>query len=221
MTKLKCPFLSNHCDITTDNKRLSEADAVVYHMRDGIDMKTAREKRHFKQRFVFALWESPAHTPNLQSYQNFFNWTMTYRFKSHIITSYYSGNSYIHTSSEFYKIMLYENSTKKLNLKIQKHDHQPSDEILNKKKLGTAAALISNCGGSSSRLVFIRELKRYIDVKIYGRCGEACPANKNCRQFIAENYYFILSFENSLCRDYTSKLFKTNKKNKKEFLNFF
>ncbi|CAF4012254.1 unnamed protein product, partial [Rotaria sp. Silwood1] len=54
------------------------------------------------------------------------------------------------------------------------------------------------------------ELKRYIDVRIYGRCGEGCPGNIHCRKFIAENYYFILSFENSLCLDYT-KLSKTER----------
>ncbi len=205
MKLLQCPFLSNYCDITIDYNRFSEADAVVYHMRDGIDRNTAEKKRTSNQRFVFALWESPAHTPNLESYRNFFNWTMTYRFKSHIVTSYYFDDAYIHTSSDYYRLMLHENSTKKLNLKIEKLDHRPSNEILEKKKLGLAAALISNCGGSSKRLGFINQLKRYIDVKIYGRCGEGCPAKINCRKFIGENYYFILSFENSLCTDYTSK----------------
>ncbi|CAF2827386.1 unnamed protein product [Rotaria sp. Silwood2] len=206
MTSLYCPFLSNHCDITTDNNRFSEADAIVYHMRDGIDQNRAKKNRHPKQRFVFALWESPAHTPNLQSYNQFFNWTMTYRFKSDIITSYYSGNSYVHTSSPFYQLMLNENSTHKLNLKSRTIDHQPSDDILQKKKLGIVAALISNCGGSSRRLAFIKKLQQYINVTVYGRCGKSCPSNMNCRQFIAENYYFILSFENSLCLDYSSKL---------------
>ncbi|CAF0797699.1 unnamed protein product [Rotaria sordida] len=207
MTAIHCPFLSNYCDITTDNDRFSEADAIVYHMRDGIDLNRAKTNRHPKQRFVFALWESPAHTPNLQSYNQFFNWTMTYRFDSHIITSYYSQYGYIHTSSSYYKLILNENSTRKLNYNIRKLDHQPSDEILQKKKLGTAAALISNCGGSSQRLGFINKLKQYIDVKVYGRCGESCPAKTNCRKFIAENYYFILSFENSLCSDYTTEKF--------------
>ncbi|CAF4190366.1 unnamed protein product, partial [Rotaria magnacalcarata] len=207
MTSLFCPFLSDRCDITTDLDRFTEADAVVYHMRDSIDQNRATQKRHPKQRFVFALWESPPHTPNLQSYNQFFNWTMTFRFDSHILTSYYSGNAYVHTSSPFYQTMLHENITRKLNLTTITKDHRPSDTILEKKKLGIAAALISNCGGSSKRIAFINELKRYIDVKIYGRCGLSCPSNTNCREFIAENYYFILSFENSLCQDYTTEKF--------------
>ncbi|CAF1520848.1 unnamed protein product [Rotaria sordida] len=183
MTSLYCPFLSDRCDITNDYNRFSEADAVVYHMRDRVNRNLAKQKRHSKQRFVFALWEPPVHTYNLRSYYKFFNWTMTYRFDSHIITSYYSGNAYVHTSSNFYHLMIRENSTR------------------------TAAALISNCWGTSKRLKFIKKLKRYIDVKIYGRCGEPCPSKMDCRQFIAENYYFILSFENSLCLQYTTEKF--------------
>lgn len=205
MTSLQCPFLSNYCNFTTDLNQFSQADAVVYHMRDGFDRNLAEQKRQVNQRFVFTLWESPAHTPDLNSYRNFFNWTMTYRWKSHVVTSYYSGNAYIHTSSDFYALMLRENATKNLKLTVNRYDHRPSDELLQKKKLGIAAALISNCGGSSNRLGFVRELSRYINVKIYGRCGEGCPANINCRKYIADNYYFILSFENSLCTEYTSE----------------
>jgi alpha-1,3-fucosyltransferase len=208
VTSLFCPFLSDRCDITTDYNRFSEADAVVFHMFDGVDRTQAKEKRHPKQRFVFVLWEPSTKEVNLQPYRGFFNWTMTYRLKSHILATYYPQNGYVHTSSDYYRLMLHENSTRKLNLKIKKVDHRPSNEILQKKKLGTAAALISNCGTSSNRLEFIKELQRYIDVKVYGQCGDLCPSDVNCREFIAENYYFFLSFESSLCLDYTSKSIK-------------
>ena len=55
VTSLFCPFLSDRCDITTDFDRFTEADAVVYHIRDSIDQNRAKQKRHPKQRFVFAL----------------------------------------------------------------------------------------------------------------------------------------------------------------------
>lgn len=205
VTDLSCPFLSNYCDITTDMNRFSEADAVVYHLRDNIDQKLAREKRRPNQRLVFTLWESPPHTPDLSPYRGFFNWTMSYRFKSDILTSYYSGNAYVHTSSPYFQLMVRENATRNLNMKVTRYEHRPSNETLAKKKLGLAAALISNCGGTSKRIAYINELKRYVDVQLYGRCGKACPANINCRQYLAENFYFILTFENSLCTEYVSK----------------
>ncbi|CAF1334288.1 unnamed protein product [Adineta steineri] len=209
MTELSCPFLSNYCEVTDNKTLFSEADAVVYHMRDDINLREARRYRQPEQRFVFALWESPSHTPNLKSYKKFFNWTMTYRFKSHIIAPYYSSNAYIHTSSDYYKFLIKENATKNLNLQFQKPIYRPSDSILEEKKLGTIAALISNPGGSSGRLMFIKHLKRYIDIKVYGRQGEPCPTSVNCMEFISKNYYFFLSFENSLCRDYTTEKFFT------------
>ncbi|CAF4980404.1 unnamed protein product, partial [Rotaria socialis] len=61
--------------------------------------------------------------------------------------------------------------------------------MLTNKNLGTAAALISNCGGKSGRLTFIRRLQRHMDVKIYGRCGNQCPENVDCREFIGKRYY--------------------------------
>jgi len=200
-----CPFLIDYCDITIDDDRFSQADAVVYHMRDHVDIQGANSKRKAHQRFVFNLWESPAHTENLNRFKQFFNWTMTYRFQSDIITSYYSGNPYVHISSPFHQLMLKEKSMKNLNISFNKKLDQLTDEIFAKKKLGTAVALITNCGGSSGRMTFIQSLQKYIDVKIYGRCGESCPANRNCREFLAENYYFLLSFENSRCTEYASK----------------
>lgn len=205
MTHLSCPFLSNYCDITTDNYLFPYADAVVFHMRDYIDRWEADEFRRPDQRFVFALWESPSHTPDLKSFKRFFNWTMTYRFQSDIIASYYFGHAYVHKSSAYYQLMKEENVRKNLQLQLNTMDYQLSDELFANKRMGTAAALISNCGGGSRRLRLLILLRRYIDVKVYGKCGVKCPADVDCREFIAKNYYFFFSFENNLCQDYTSQ----------------
>ena len=82
-------------------------------------------------------------------------------------------------------------------------------------KVGFAAALISNCGGSSKRLEYIKELQKYVQVDVYGACGtKKCPdahrngtKQKDCRAILADQYKFFLSFENSLCRDYISEKF--------------
>ena len=75
-----------------------------------------------------------------------------------------------------------------------------------KKKL--VAWLVSHCKTQSKREILVKTLKRYIPVDIYGKCGRTCPGN--CREYLAANYKFYLSFENSLCMDYvTEKLFYT------------
>jgi hypothetical protein len=204
VTQLSCPFLSDYCDITTDKNLFSQADAVVYHMRDEIDRYYAEKYRRPNQRFVFTLWESPVYTPDLKSFDKFFNWTMTYRFKSDIVASYYFNQAFMHKSNRYYELMMNESARRNLHLSVKKIDHELSDEILANKKLGTAAALISNCNAPSKRWKLIVRLKRYVDLKLYGRCGEPCPENVDCREFIAKNYYFFFSFENSLCQDYIS-----------------
>lgn len=204
MTEQACPYLAEFCDITTDKQFLSSADAVVFHARDEINLKEAQRDRQPEQRFVFALWESPAHTPSLKAFKGFYNWTMTYRLTSHVVASYYS-NGYVHKSSDYYQFMLRENASNHLRLSVREADHRPSDDVLAQKKLGTVAALITNRGGTSRRLTFVKYLQQYIDVTVYGKHTIPCPDDANCVEFIAKNYYFYLNFENSLCQDYTSK----------------
>ncbi len=61
-------------------------------------------------------------------------------------------------------------------------------------------------------MLLISKLQQYVDVTVYGKCGKPCPKSTtnetiDCRAYIAENYYFILAFENSYCQDYASKPF--------------
>lgn len=74
-----------------------------------------------------------------------------------------------------------------------------------------AAALISNCGGSSRRLDFIKEMQNYGEVDVYGGCGKKCNVKGiACKEMIAREYKFYLAFENSFCKDYiTEKFFET------------
>lgn len=189
-------------------------------MRNDIDRWEADEFRRPDQRFVFTIWESPRHTPDLKPFNKFFNWTMTYRSQSDIIASYYFGSAYTHKSSAYYQLMMKENERRNLQLQLKTMDHDLSSEFFANKRLGTAAALISNCGGGSRRLRYLILLKRYIDVTIYGNCGVTCPADVNCREYIGKNYYFFFSFENNLCLDYTSQ-FRLSIANSIEFLCLF
>ena len=60
---------------------------------------------------------------------------------------------------------------------------------------------------------YVSELRRYIDVDVYGRCGRLdCPirAEELCLDVLERRYFFYLAFENSLCVDYvTEKYWRT------------
>ena len=47
----------------------------------------------------------------------------------------------------------------------------------------------------------MKELQEHFPVDIYGKCGtKKCPPNGNCYEYLANNYMFYLSFENSICQ---------------------
>ena len=72
-------------------------------------------------------------------------------------------------------------------------------------KSETAAILVSNC--VPARMRWVSRLSKYIDVKVYGRCGHnRCPNSAECIQ----KHKFYLAFENSFCRDYVTEKFYAN-----------
>ena len=70
-----------------------------------------------------------------------------------------------------------------------------------KKKIGFAVQFVSNCHSSSKREAYVRELRRFIPIDIYGKCGEfKCPKEKGwqCYKEAESKYKFYLAFENSV-----------------------
>ena len=70
----------------------------------------------------------------------------------------------------------------------------------------------SNCQTDGKREHYFKELAKYIDIDIYGKCGnkECLPRNSNRCNHILNEYKFYLAAENSLCADYiTEKFYRT------------
>ena len=72
------------------------------------------------------------------------------------------------------------------------------------------AWVVSHCKTQSGRERYVNELKKYIDVDIFGKCGTLTCSNRTCLSRINADYKFYLAFENSICEDYiTEKLGRT------------
>lgn len=181
-----CPV--NACETTSDRNRLSEADAVVFHIRD-LDPYDVPTVRYTCQRWIFFLMETPFYTRlNLKPFRNFFNWTFTYRFDSDIPP----------------RIQLTATNVTSEESVI---DHASN-------KTGLVVWLVSNCNTFSHRERYVKELRKYIPVDVYGECGdhrkddESCGRDtplRHCYRSFEKRYKFYLAFENSLCRDYFSE----------------
>jgi hypothetical protein len=116
------------CYITNDHKQLNESDYVITHLRDRIsDLPKSRPKN---QQWIFYLWESPVHSADFNQLNNYYNITLTYKFDSN-----FNGVYEIDSS---------------MNWDLNDTFYVNYDFYGNKN--GFAAAIISNCGGSSDRL---------------------------------------------------------------------
>ena len=144
--------------------------------------------RLLNQSYVYVLYESPINSPDFSRYENFFNMSSTYELESD-----FPG---------FY-------SSWRFRWAINQSFNEDHDFSVNKIKF--SAAVISNCYDNALRLEYLQELKKYVDVDIFGKCGRKCPEcftnttiQRDCKQILAKEYKFILAFENSVCKGYSS-----------------
>jgi alpha-1,3-fucosyltransferase len=214
-------FAKNNCTYTrceiVDNRwdrPLEYYDAIVVVFNDQftwanqLKMPEFQYKRNQSQRLVFLTQEAPpALKPyyNMTQLANYFNWTMTYRSDADIRLLY--G-----------RVIPKENAPRTpeeiSHLREKARVSLPSDRVRRKTK--SVAWMVSHCNTHSQRETYAKELSKYIDVNIFGKCGHLTCArhlvhssNPQCYDMIESTYKFYLSFENAICPDYvTEKFFK-------------
>ena len=194
------PFLDNQCPVsncltTSDRSLEKEASAVVFHLRNVNKDTVFPSNRLPNQSYVFFLQENPFNQWNhLAQFNGVFNLTMTYRLDSDAPVPY---GGFLNTPS-------------------QRLDHNLRIKLVKgKKKL--IAWFVSNCGPThSKREDYVKQLQRYIEVDVYGKCGPLrCPdkdvplltarMNEECYNMLERDYKFYISFENNLCKDYITE----------------
>jgi hypothetical protein len=135
---------------------------------------------------------------DMKPMDNYFNWTMTYRWDSDMVGPYGYvkpiGNVPLHPSESQMKEYLSNSKVNYANGKTK-----------------MATWFVSNCNSRSSRNEMVNELQKHVSVDVYGTCGTmTCPRNieDECREMAAKNYKFYMSLENSLCLDYVTEKYK-------------
>ena len=180
--KEQCPVSS--CVIATNRREGPSADLVVF--KDHFTMPGM--ERRAEQLWMIFMLESPVHT-QLFKHKEVFNWTATYRSDSTVVAPYE-------------RWQYYNDNTRAMD--------QQLDYAANKTK--KVAWFVSNCGARNGRLEYARNLSKFIDVDIYGSCGDKrCPrASHGCLDMLDTDYKFYLAFENSNCVDYITEKFFVN-----------
>lgn len=181
----ECPV--RNCFLTISELDVAKADAVL--CRQTISVPLSDRLSNPNQIWIYFTLEAPYSLPSFVGLENIFNWTATYRRDSTIVAPYAKWT--------------------------------PFDPPVESPSLGRnfaagktkqVAWFVSNCGANNNRFEYAKELGKYIDVDIFGLCGnDDCPKyNADCWERLNEDYKFYLSFENSNCRDYITEKFFEN-----------
>ena len=223
---LQCPV--RNC-FAVANPNMTDADAYVMYstelLRSHLSKVASFRKPH--QRFVFLQTESPLIGTNdkLETYNHFFNWTMTYRQDSDIRYQY--GNFEPIYSKDAVKDKTWSieyNEERQWPFEYNEQHfategifsiQHEKDELVNRP--GGAAWIVSNCHDNSKRKEFALSLQKHFPVDIYGR---SCPTIRNmkkcdagkrwdqpCVKGMQRQYKFYLALENSFCDDYATEKF--------------
>ena len=182
------------CELKFDISQRAKADAVIFHASRISTTKPPFEKRP-GQVWVAHAVEPPPHwwrgyaSPE---WRGVFNWTMTYRTDPDIFSP--------------------------VGRLVRLPTTLPNNytEIASR-KTKSIAWFVSNCKTKykygSRREKYVKELRKYIDVDIFGECGpRECPKSdmSHCMDILTFTYRFYLAFENSLCQEYVAeKFFRT------------
>ncbi|XP_057368602.1 alpha-(1,3)-fucosyltransferase C-like [Daphnia carinata] len=203
LIKVGCPVWQ--CELTTERTDVHNADAVVFHYGNWTT-KDLPEQRSQHQFYIFWNREAPKWQPHLpfktDLMADFFNWTMTYRWDSDVVMPYGYikpiGHVPLHPS----------------DAQMQLYLSKPTESVnYADGKTKMAAWLVSNCRTVAGRWELVKELQKYVDVDVYGNCGNMpCPRTDefHCRDLATRQYKFYMSLENTLSTDYvTEKFFNT------------
>ncbi|XP_043913781.1 4-galactosyl-N-acetylglucosaminide 3-alpha-L-fucosyltransferase 9-like [Protopterus annectens] len=168
------------CHFTDDKNLYSQADAVIiFHRGAHYSRKYLPQgERPLHQWWIWFNSESPSHSPNLELMNNLFNLTMTYRSDSDIFVPY----------------------------GVLEMTKEPNNYSIPKKDKLVAWA-VSNWNPNSRRVQYYQELKKYINIDVYGKSHQLL--DRKMLHATLSQYKFYLTFENSVHTDYiTEKLWR-------------
>ena len=169
--------------------QLRKSHAVLFHTRH-MTKEGGLPERDPSQKWIFYETEAPTNVWNYADvgwdYWDKFNITATFTQDADITITYH--------------IMSCE----------RRRGWRPSGINHAASKSGKVAWFVSHCNTSSRRETYVQELSKYIQVDIFGQCGNntVCQGGRPTRcsiDLINSTYKFYLSFENAFCQEYVSE----------------
>ena len=180
LTSVKDPMTGRSCLFTADMSQYNNSDVVIIPAR-----AMYHPMPHYRppeQRWVFYSSESFHYVKPQFKYRLDFNHTMSYHKHADI------------DSSKFGMIPRQGlTNDDPDDLKVIK----PEDKLV--------MWMSSHCATQSKRQQFVKKLSKYVNVDMYGSCGELnCPKGEWCSETFSQ-YKFYVAYENSMCNGYVTE----------------
>lgn len=209
-------FSNNDClfrnciivNTTSDPTPVTQYDALLF---NAVTLYATPEmhlpyQRSINQKYVLVSLESAASYPISAKYNNFFNWTWTYKLSSDI---------------SFQYIIIKDRDGRIIGPKKDMHwipyatMKQTNKNIIRKlqNKTKAVAWIVSNCDIMMSKYEsFVTDLRDELGkyehtLDIFGECGNINYLNAEIRKYhvlIKRQYYFYLAFEDSMAEDFVT-----------------
>ncbi|XP_066928687.1 alpha-(1,3)-fucosyltransferase fut-5-like [Clytia hemisphaerica] len=231
----KCPI--NECQITYDRTLINQSDAIFFdgriiHELDIEILKRLRSKSE-SQIWIWMMHENPNFTYyNITQYDQFFNWSATYRPSSDIYIPYFGiqklpPSQYLKqrdaqtmghhsvTPFTFGRTLTPGHKGGQKKTPSLKHRQLPYLKNFAEGKDKKVLVVISHC--DEYRMQMIRTLRQYIPVDLYGGCKDIInPELVQCHrdspecEALMKRYKFYLAIENFYCTDYVTEKYYLN-----------
>nr|XP_034328364.1 glycoprotein 3-alpha-L-fucosyltransferase A-like [Crassostrea gigas] len=182
----QCKNVGSTCILSTVNSDLNKSGGVIF---THSTLPRTPPVKIESQVWIFNTLENKAftHKPNT-AWDYKFEWIMSYRRDADV-------------SRPYGKIIRLDKSI----------ERNYSEVFRQKTKFGVWMS--GHCPVPSRRKEYIEKLQKYIDIDTFGSCGKKkcgvrTPAMNECLKNFSRDYKFYFSFENNICRDYsTEKVF--------------
>ena len=192
---------NSDCILTANRSEIETADAIVFHLNDitwGGHMGYVFGHPFPKYRRPDQVWILHNLEPitmvwgSFSAWQGLFNWTWSYPRGSDVYAPY--GQMRRLTAEESANLRSPENVKNVLEY-----------DYFRDKPKAAGITMISDCADESQRYRLIDKLRQYIDIDVFGGCGQACPDGYASCVDLLTPYKFYFALENSDCRDYVSE----------------
>lgn len=170
----------------TEGHRDNDSGVVIFHAPYVSHIPPVKQPG---QIWIFHSLEPPwLHNTDLKQWKRLFNWTISNRRDADILYTY----------SKFEK-----RKDSNVSREITMSEHSRSVDVWST-KTKDIAWMVSHCSTSGKRDDYVKILKSYTRVDIYGKCGSAV-CSRDIMESCLRPYKFYLAFENALCIDYVTE----------------